>query len=236
MAGQWAGIETVQFVERDSFCQQVLAKNFPHIPIHDDIKTFSYKQPVDLITAGFPCQPFSVAGRQKGKDDDRYLWPELLRVIRETRPAWFIGENVTGLVAMELENILFDLERENYNFQSFIIPACAANAPHRRDRLWIIANAMCKRRCSRSNIVEQRLLQSHKKWNLKTLQSEWHELQPDTWSSYTAQDRFSFNAECSRGNDGIPNRLDRIKSLGNSIVPQVIYPIMKMIKLISEEE
>lgn len=96
---------------------------------------------IDLLTGGFPCQPFSQAGKRKGKDDDRFLWPEMLRVIREFHPTWIIGENVAGIINMALEQVCADLEGEGYEVQPFVIPACAVNAPHRRDRVWIIGHA-----------------------------------------------------------------------------------------------
>lgn len=101
---------------------------------------------VDLLTGGFPCQPFSAAGQRRGTEDDRHLWPEMLRVIREFKPRWIIGENVGGLVTwsggMVLEQIHLDLEAEGYEVQAFIIPAVALNAPHRRDRIWIVAHRL----------------------------------------------------------------------------------------------
>jgi len=101
-----------------------------------------------LLTGGFPCQPFSCAGKQRGTADDRYLWPEMLRVISEANPRWIIGENVRGFISnnngMVFENCCLDLEREGYSVQAFIIPACAINAPHRRDRVWIVANRRCE--------------------------------------------------------------------------------------------
>jgi site-specific DNA-cytosine methylase len=215
LAASWTGeIETVQFVEIDKFCQKVLKKNFPGVPIHDDIKTFTYtksretqpteqggfyaescstdsgdrtftytehygqpsgeggdrrnqqgegwakeqngtkqsersysKPPlsIDIICGGFPCQPASVAGNRKGTADDRWLWPEMLRVITEVKPTWCVLENVPGLLTLEqglvFENCCLALESEGYEVQPFIIPACAVNAPHRRDRVWIIANS-----------------------------------------------------------------------------------------------
>jgi DNA-cytosine methyltransferase len=134
LAGGWAGFETVAFFETDPFCRKILKKHWPDVLKYMDIRDVSNPGHVDLITGGLPCQPFSIAGKRKGKDDARYLWPEFLRIISISKPTWVIAENVTGIVEMELDNILSDLEAENYKTQSFIIPACAANAPHRRDR------------------------------------------------------------------------------------------------------
>lgn len=231
LAARWAGIETIQFVENNKFCQKVLAKNFPNVPIHSDIKTFKQIEHVDLITAGFPCQGFSIAGKRKGINDPRYLWPDTLRIIQEVKPHWFIGENVTGIVAMELDNILFDLEKEGYETSTFILPACAANAHHRRDRIWIIANSNSKRCINGVNNRETGCLQENKEWNMAALQSEWAQFKPLSWSTFKARNWFTVNAEISRKADGISQRLDeaRIKALGNSIVPQVVYPILKSI-------
>jgi len=138
-----AGMQTVAFCENDKFCQKVLAKHWPDIPIHENIEELDgrqYRGTVDLVCGGFPCQPFSVAGKQRGSEDDRALWPEMLRVIREVEPAWVIGENVSGIINMELDNVLSDLENSGYSCQTFVIPACAVDAPHRRDRVWIIAS------------------------------------------------------------------------------------------------
>ena len=147
LAAQWMRYQTVQFVEWDKFCQKVLAKNFPGVPIHSDIKDFDGTKyaGVDLLTGGFPCQPASCAGRRAGTSDDRWLWPEMLRVIRDAQPEWIVGENVGGLITLEdglvFEHLLVDLENEGYEVQPIIIPACAVNAPHRRDRVWIVAHA-----------------------------------------------------------------------------------------------
>ena len=143
LAARWAGIETVQFVEIEPFAQKVLNKNFPNIPIHDDIKTFKADEfsGIGIITGGYPCQPFSQAGQRRGEKDDRHLWPEMFRVIREARPDWVLAENVAGHVSMGLDDVLDDLESEDYTTQSIVIPACAKDARHRRDRVWIVAYA-----------------------------------------------------------------------------------------------
>jgi DNA (cytosine-5)-methyltransferase 1 len=146
LAARWMGWETVAWVEIDKFCQQVLKKNFPEAKGYGDIKEFDgtqYRGAVDIITGGFPCQPFSSAGKRKGKEDDRYLWPQMLRVIREVQPAYIVGENVYGLVnwskGLVFEQVCADLENEGYQVQPVILPACAVDAPHRRDRIWFVA-------------------------------------------------------------------------------------------------
>jgi DNA (cytosine-5)-methyltransferase 1 len=164
----WPGIEHT-FVEHDTFCQAILKKHYPNSTIHGDIRTFiadteCLREPQQekgeqeerewssdclILTGGFPCQPFSHAGRRKGTDDDRYLWPEMFRVIQLYKPTWVIAENVRGLTTwnegMVLETVCSDLESEGYEVQPFIIPACAVGAPHRRERVWIVANSIDKR-------------------------------------------------------------------------------------------
>jgi DNA (cytosine-5)-methyltransferase 1 len=145
--------ETIAFVEKDKFCQKVLKKNFNNIPIEEDIRNVkgsNYK--ADVITGGFPCQPFSVAGKRKSTADDRYLWDEMLRVIRETKPRWVIGENVEGIVnineGMVLRQVLNDLENEGFKSQCIIIPASGIGAWHQRKRIWIVANSNSNRHVS----------------------------------------------------------------------------------------
>ena len=174
LAAEWTGrIRPVQFIEIDPWCRRVLAKHWPGVPIHDDIKTFlanagCERQPagrlrggaaaareilnlgsadggysrLDLITGGFPCQPFSQAGKQRGAHDDRYLWPELARVVAALRPRWCLFENVFGIVNMAggLERVWADLEADGYEVGAVVIPAAAVGAPHKRDRVWIVAH------------------------------------------------------------------------------------------------
>ena len=139
-----AGFRTQAFCESDEFCRRVLAKHWPGIPIHQDIRELDgsrYRSSIQLVCGGFPCQPYSVAGKQSGSADDRALWPEMYRIIREVQPAFVIGENVPGIVTMELDTVLSDLEREGYECQTFDIPACSLDAHHIRHRIWIIAYA-----------------------------------------------------------------------------------------------
>ena len=137
-------IETTCFVEQDPYCQAVLRHHWPDVPILGDIRDVKgCELPIqpDVICGGFPCQPFSQAGKQLAQDDPRHLWPEMFRLIRECRPAWVVGENVAGLIKLGLDEVLSDLEGEGYATRTFNLPACAVGAPHIRQRLWIIAHA-----------------------------------------------------------------------------------------------
>lgn len=188
LAGHWAGIETVCQVEIDKFCQKVLAKNFPNARRHDDIHTFDgteYAETVDIISGGFPCQPFSSAGQRKGNEDDRALWPQMLRVIREVRPRWVVGENVFGLLTMDggkvFDEILTSLENEGYQTQAFVIPACAVGAPHRRDRVWIIGRYTAD--CT-SQRGEQTQIKEWKK-SIGKRNSFWHNVKSGNQPNFT---------------------------------------------------
>lgn len=174
LAAEWMGWENLFHCEINEWCQKVLKYHFPNSIQYDDITRTDFtpwRGKVDVLTGGFPCQPFSTAGKRKGADDDRYLWPEMLRAIREIRPTWVIGENVAGILSMVqpgsevtvesqaslfdkadketileqeyvIETVCRDLEREGYTVQPILIPACGVGAPHRRDRVWFIARRL----------------------------------------------------------------------------------------------
>ncbi len=153
--------KTIAFVEKDKFCQKVLQKNFPNVPIEDEIRNVrGEKYKADVVTGGFPCQPFSVAGKRKGTDDDRYLWDEMLRVITEVKARWIVGENVAGIINIEngkvLQQIQKDLESEGFQVQCLIIPASGVGAWHQRKRVWIIANSKSKGTRSNNSRLWQR--------------------------------------------------------------------------------
>lgn len=143
LACEWAGIEVAGQVEIDPFCQRVLAKHWPDVTRVGDIREVRGDEfgAVDLICGGFPCQPVSQAGQRRGEGDDRWLWPEMHRLIATLRPTWVLGENVYGLVSMGLDGVLADLEGLGYTCWTAVLPACAVGAPHRRDRVWIVAHA-----------------------------------------------------------------------------------------------
>lgn len=188
LAAHWAGIDTLWANEIDPFAAKVLRKNFPNTTIYEkDIREITKETTpsVDIISGGFPCQPFSQAGRRKGTDDNRYLWPEMLRVIRELQPTYVIGENVAGLLSMEngetLKTILSDLENEGYNNEVFLIPACAKGAWHRRDRLWIISHV------SDTDNARERTSRSRDNKNREKKDKGWKE-QPQFESGRYSQD------------------------------------------------
>ena len=198
LAARWAGLDTVGFCETDTFCRRVLAKHCPDVPLHDDVRTIDGNKyrGIELLTGGFPCQPFSEIGERQGAEDDRHLWPAMLRVIASARPAWVLAENVPGLIGMALDLVLTDLEAEGYAARTLVLPACAVGANHIRDRVWIVANTSG---------------------------------QPLRVSRQSRQDAHSWDAEpgVARVANGIPDGLDRNKALGNAIVPQVAFELLR---------
>ena len=146
LAAEWMGWENVFHCEWNEFGQKVLKYYWPNATSYEDItKTdfSSWRGRIDILTGGFPCQPFSLAGKRKGTEDDRHLWPEMLRAIQEIKPTWIVGENVFGIVSWDgglvFKQVQVDLETEGYEVQPYVLPACAVNAPHRRDRVWFVA-------------------------------------------------------------------------------------------------
>ena len=141
----WAELsKPILFCDTEEWCRKILAKNFPNVPIAKDVKELANDPERlvpdhDILSCGYPCQPFSVAGLRKAEKDDRHIWPSIFRIIAQKRPSWVVCENVYGHIALGLDKVLLDLESEEYATRTFVVPACAKNAPHRRDRLWIIA-------------------------------------------------------------------------------------------------
>jgi len=229
LAAKWAGIETVAFCEIEEFPRKVLNKNFPEVPIHRDIRELdgSEYEGIDIITGGYPCQPFSVAGKRAGTKDARHLWPEMLRVIAQARPSWVVCENVTGHVTLGVDKVLTDMASQGYSGRPFVIPACAKGAKHRRDRLWLVfhansADAVRSDGPCREDIhtEERSTAENVKERNFWLSELEPREVTPRA-STYT---------NSLRELDGIPDWVDRNKALGNAIVPQVAYEILKGIR------
>ena len=275
-------IKTIAFVEKDKFCQKVLKKNFKNIPIEEDIRNVKGSNyAADIVSGGFPCQPFSVAGKRKGTDDDRYLWDETIRVVRECKPRWFIGENVEGIVninnGLVLRQVQTDLEKEGFKVQCLIIPASGIGAWHQRKRVWIIGcnvpnsnSRLCRGRGTKQQSgtneswgfysQEEEQTTKHirsktvgcdalpgKKENItnsnsKGLQGcriptdlEKEQRQIITKRNIKEQQTWwQTQSKLCGVPDGVSYELDkgrsnRIKALGNSIVPQIAYEIGKAI-------
>jgi len=247
VAAQWvwgSSLDIAAFCEIEEFPRKVLRKNFPGVPIEKDIKEmngYDYR-PIDLLTGGFPCQPFSQAGKQKGAADDRHLWPEMLRIIEEVTPRYILGENVPGIKNMELDNIITDLEDRGYTTEQYIIPAAAIGAPHRRDRIWILGYAA-------SNHKQwDRIFKKRPEVTIRGSDSLRNATHTDTGGLEGSKNKekkqfathrntwykFPTQSPVCGGNDGLPNRVDRVKSLGNAIVPQVAAVLLGGIARVEE--
>lgn len=318
LAAEMAGFRTVGQCEWADYPTKVLEKHWPDVPRWRDIRTLTGEsfyektgmRTVDVISGGFPCQPFSVAGKRRGKEDDRYLWPEMLRVISELRPAWVVGENVAGIVNMALDQVYADLENEGYTVQAFIIPACAVDAPHRRDRCAIVAYADMSGRqkfntptiteksgfhsrgtaenvahnvgvrlwedCRQSTSDAERAEPAHRKerepelckagcrggdvsdtnhrsrsmwrdWELPAVEEiaggrtdhggrapeyvtgEWWAVEPGLGGMVDGFPCWMDEPAIPRIATGVPDRSNRLKCLGNAVVPQQFYPIFQAI-------
>jgi DNA (cytosine-5)-methyltransferase 1 len=330
LACRWNNIQTVGFVEYEDYPRRVLSKQFPGVPLFGDIRDFDATpfRGVDLITGGYPCQPFSQAGKRKGKEDVRHLWPEMFRVITQARPSWVLAENVAGHINLGLDEVLLDLEGEGYTCRTIMVPACAKNALHRRDRVWIIAKrnagdtegnggsqvgqvsgrsdsnsrGVCTAASgeSRSDVgnpngerfqEQQVCVQQGRQDQTRPEvarsgpdvahpdsigpQGEWREDHSEGWQikdgptglcngarSCSKTDRSLFEPHLGRRTDGLPEGLDmprrwgdgtweegiprvtterknrtaRLKALGNAIVPQIAYELIRCMKEIDESE
>jgi DNA (cytosine-5)-methyltransferase 1 len=250
LAAGWAGFRTIGFVEREQSNYETYEHHWPGVPIFGDIRTFGGRGfECDLLTGGFPCQPFSRAGKRRGAEDDRYLWPEMVRVIQVTKPTWIIGENVDGLDGMGLDQCIDDLEAIEYEVAPPLeIPACAVNAPHERNRIWSIAYSdsrqrekriaqeSIRRRQSRAGEVEEVRTDSDAD-GLRELQSQGSITNIGRRNLHVPQ-KFDLSESwpdrlgsiCGMG-DGVSARLvEESKPYGNAIVPQVAYEILKTIR------
>jgi DNA (cytosine-5)-methyltransferase 1 len=302
LAAEGAGFTTVGQCEFADYPTKVLEKHWPDCPRWRDIRTLTKEdfiektgmRTVDVVSGGFPCQPFSVAGKQKGKEDDRYLWPEMLRVIRELAPRWVVGENVPGIINIAGRTVCEDLEREGYDITVFNFEAAAIGAPHRRARCFFIGERTALEnatggRCKQSRVLLQQqggaepfrtsksvanwstaemradvansANQGRKRWDdenspkqsreprerhIATTDFERNNICDTTgerfqiWTSEQMgkskqepeperSNWWAIEPDVGRVANGIPNRVDRLKCLGNAVVPQQAYPIFKAI-------
>ena len=250
LSAEWAGFTTVGQCEWADYPTKVLEKHWPDVPRWRDIRSVTKqsfyertgRRTVKLISGGFPCQPFSVAGKQRGKEDDRLLWPEMLRVISELQPDWVIGENVPGIINMALDQVLSDLESQGYEVQPFLIPACGVEAPHKRERVFIVANSISRGR--REKWEQGSMAGISREWTNNTMQTEKSsphvanttgELRERDWGTWDGRAEFTNSGwwdvepDVGRVANGIPSRVDRLKCLGNAVIPQQAYPIFQAI-------
>ena len=287
---QWAGLsEPVLFCDIEAWSRQVLAKHWPDVPIAEDVKELA-SDPArlvpecDILSCGYPCQPFSQAGVRRGEEDDRHIWPEIFTIVQAKRPAWCVFENVSGHISLGLDQVLSDLESKGYAVQPFVVPACAVDAPHRRDRVWIVANSDDAGQpaspgprqnnrdqpgndtrgrsadvvdtdggdCSRHDEAtdqgwrQQGLATGCKDVaDAKSQQVERHrttgEQEPQSPAGERLSGRDSAGAQpgfwlpeppVGRVANGIPKRVDRLRGLGNAIVPQIAMQIGLTIKAV----
>ena len=309
---EWAGLSSpVLFCDIEPWSRKVLAKHWPDVPIAEDVKELASDPDgnvpdCDILTAGYPCQPFSLAGERRGTEDDRHIWPYILSIIQAKRPAWCVFENVYGHISMGLDQVLSDLERKAYATRPFIVPACAADAPHRRDRVWIIARNVAyadsepKGEQVRGSYSKQINSAAAREWatardgftdrcqdvadtkslqrngsGKHTQQGERQEPQPgDSRSSdnvayaaskrqqgsrlhgrpqHQAQNKDGQADRADNGSqrnaqfwlpepavgrvaNGIPRRVDRLRGLGNAIVPQIAMRIGQTIKAVEMQD
>jgi len=216
------GFETVAFCEIEEYPRATLKKHWPGVPIYEDVRTLTSEQtgPVDVICGGYPCQPFSLAGKRRGTEDDRHLWPAMLRLIVELRPSWVIAENVAGHITLGLDQVLTDLENNGYSAAPIVIPTVAVGANHRRDRVWIIAHTPIS---GQQGNVREAGLQKTNNRPPKTLGSQhWHSGPFADWEKLMGEPGLCWM------DDGIPSTVDirpRLHAYGNAVSPQIVEQI-----------
>lgn len=260
-----AGMECTWQVEIDPYCQKVLAKHWPSVERFSDVRTCGKHNlsAVDLICGGFPCQPFSVAGKQRGADDDRNLWPEMLRIVEECRPRWVVCENTPGIFGLYLDTVLAGLESAGYEAWTVDIPAAGVGAWHRRNRIWIVAHSDKLGRCesatrdaTRNQERDDQAYGAERTAELYAVESGGENVTnpecfgrvgwADGQTGGVLQRRNAAQGRSETGNTwatepklgrvayGIPSRVDRLRALGNAVVPQVVELIGRAIMAVDE--
>jgi len=224
------GYQTVAFVEREPFCQSILRKHWPDVPIYDDITTFTPEPgSADVVCGGFPCQDISTAGKQAGiKEGTRSgLFYELMRVIRTVQPSYVVMENVAAITSSGLDTVLGTLAEAGFDAEWACIPASAVGACHQRDRWWLVAYA----NDARSQGWEPILLRQHTvQWTAGAGDSRSGRLNAD-WRAYVSE------PVLRRGDDGLSGRVDRLRALGNAVVPQVAaIPLQRVKELAADQQ
>lgn len=237
LAAEWAGFTTVGQCEMADYPTAVLEKHWPDVPRWRDIRTLTkesfYEQTglgtVDIISGGFPCQPFSVAGKQRGKEDERFLWPEMLRVIRELRPHCVVGENVPGIIGIAARQVVEDLERVGYHAVVFNFEAATVGAWHRRARCFFVGIDDLSDAESLGQQGDRTDGEPERGARSATEKSEGLRAVCDTLPGRRDRDGRQWAVEPGVGRvvDGLPCRVERIRALGNAVVPQQAYPVFR---------
>ena len=253
LAFEAAGGTVAAMCEIEPYCRKVLQKHWPDVPLFEDVRRLRAEDvgTVDIIYGGFPCQPFSVAGNQKGRDDDRYLWPEFSRLVGELRPLWVVGENVPGILHLAADDVCADLEHKGYEVGIWDYEAAAVGAPHRRERFFFVAHA--GRGMFTRGAVKRAFRGEHETGAAPDAKRPSGAPVPDAKSkrreeqqelSISLQKRISaISCLCGwepepgvgRVANGIPNRVDRLRALGNAVVPKQAYPIFGAIMKMEQE-
>jgi DNA (cytosine-5)-methyltransferase 1 len=256
LASECMGWDNVFHCEVNPFCQKILSYYWPHATQLHDIKTTDFTQyanNIDILTGGFPCQPFSSAGKRLGTNDDRHLWPYMLRAIQQVKPRWIVAENVLGIInwseGMVIEAVLSDLESEGYQVQTYVLPTAGIGSPHKRQRVYVVAfredvplttanansDGLQRHVRTEQNNIETRFGQIGV---AEMLADYARTISTAKWESFPTQ------SPIRNGDDGLPFRLDGtsfrkwrdqlITGAGNAVVPQMIYQIFQTIKLYEE--
>jgi DNA (cytosine-5)-methyltransferase 1 len=224
LAAEWAGFETVLQVEMDEYATKILEKHWPNVPRTKDVREVtseSVDRPITVISGGFPCQPHSISGKRQRDRDDRFLWPEMLRVIREIKPTWIVAENVPGTISDgTADEVLHDLEITGYSAIPILSEAYAYGASFRGERVFYVAAANSEHGKEGMGIFQNGKSKISKGFNKESFESL----------------RIQAASRGSRSGNGIPDYLHRVKSLGNAVVPQQAYPIFKAIAEVERDD
>lgn len=259
----------VMFCDIEPWCRNILKQHWNNVPIKSDVKELANDPDnlvpdCDILTAGYPCQPFSQAGRREGAQDDRHIWPYILKIITSKRPSWVVLENVYGHISLGLDQVLLDLETKGYATRTFVVPASSVGAPHRRDRVWIVGYTEDNGRDGRTEATGREGSQDKQDESRPEIRGEssgpstdvadtnhqrlqgrlsgWQDTQRQSVNGHAGcsspiyrqpnQEWWTTEPDVGRVANGIPKRVDRLKGLGNAIVPQIAQQIAESIKVV----
>lgn len=267
---EWAGLSTpVMFCDIEEWCRNILKKHWTNVPIKSDVKELANDPDnlvpdCDILTAGYPCQPFSQAGNRKGKEDPRHIWPHIRKIVASKRPSWVVFENVYGHISLGLDAVLLDLETEGYSTRTFIVPASGIGALHKRDRVWIVGYTEDHGWDGRPSPVGREGSQDKQDESRPEVWGEssgpstdvadsdnqrpqgrlsgWQDTERQSVVGHTGcsssthrqptKNWWTTEPNVGRVANGIPKRVDRLKGLGNAIVPQIAQQIAESIKVV----